>query len=73
MLASSENVPAGAAYRKYGPTPGDACARWYQIPISDDGGDRIIAITLTDRGIGDDDDDEFTANGVIVGGGGDKV
>ena len=39
---------------------------WYQIPISDDDGDRIIAITLTDRGI----DDDLTANGVIMDGGG---
>jgi len=52
--------------RKCGPTSYDACPHWYQIPISDDGGDRIIAITLTDRGIGDDG----TVNSVIVDDGG---
>jgi len=60
-------VPAGTEYRVYGPTPDDATPHYYQIPISDDDGDRSIAITLTDRGIGDDD---LTANGVIVDGGG---
>ena len=44
----------------------DAYPRWYQIPISDDDGDRIIAMTLTDRGIADDD---LTANGAIGDGG----
>jgi len=39
----------------------------YQIPVSDDDGDRIIVITLTDGGIGDDD---LTENGVIVDDGG---
>jgi len=50
-------VPAGTEY-----TP-----HWYQLPISDDDGDRIIAIVLTDRGIGDDD---LIANGAIVDNGG---
>ena len=41
--------------------------QWYQIPISDNDGDRIIAITSTDRSIGDDN---IPTNGVIADGGG---
>nr|QNO41814.1 hypothetical protein EABBNKNM_00029 [Methanosarcinales archaeon ANME-2c ERB4]QNO42770.1 hypothetical protein MNGOFONH_00001 [Methanosarcinales archaeon ANME-2c ERB4] len=66
-LAFPENVPAGTEYWKHGPTPDDTTPHWYQIPVSDDDGDRIIAITLTDGGIGDDD---LTENGVIVDDGG---
>ncbi|MCK4459069.1 MAG: dockerin type I repeat-containing protein, partial [Methanosarcinales archaeon] len=66
-MAFPENVPAGTEYWKYGPTPDDAAPHWYQIPVSDDDGDRIIVITLTDGGIGDDD---LAANGVIVDDGG---
>jgi len=66
-LAFPENVPAGTEYWKYGPTPEDSTPHWYQVPVSDDDGDRIIVITLTDGGIGDDD---RTANGVIVDDGG---
>ena len=61
-------MPAGTEYREYGPTLDDATPHWYQIPISDDDGDRIIAIIVTDRGIGDDED--FTVNGAIVDDGG---
>jgi len=66
-LAFPENMPAGTEYWKYGPTSDDSTPHWYQIPVSDDDGDRIIAITLTDGGIGDDD---LTVNGVIVDDGG---
>ena len=66
-LAFPENVPAGTEYWKYGPTSDDNTPHWYQIPVSDDDGDRIIVITLTDGGIGDDD---LAANGVIVDDGG---
>ncbi len=66
-LAFPENVPAGTEYWKYGPTPEDSTPHWYQIPVSDDDGDRIIVITLTDGGIGDDD---LAVNGVIVDDGG---
>jgi hypothetical protein len=66
-LAFPENVPAGTEYWKYGPTTDDNTHHWYQIPVSDDDGDRIIVITLTDGGIGDDD---LTENGVIVDDGG---
>ena len=66
-LAFPENVPAGTEYWKYGPTPNDPTSHWYQIPVSDDDGDRIIVITLTDGGIGDDD---LEVNGVIVDDGG---
>ena len=50
--------------REYGLAPDDACPRWYQIPISDGDGDRIIAMKLTDRGICDGGN--LTANGAIV-------
>jgi S-layer protein (TIGR01567 family) len=66
-LAFPENVPVGTEYWKYGPTPDDTTPHWYQIPVSDDDGDRIIVITLTDGGIGDDD---LAVNGVIVDDGG---
>jgi len=66
-LAFPENVPAGTEYWKHGPTTDDPAPHWYQIPVSDDDGDRIIVITLTDGGIGDDD---LAANGVIVDDGG---
>ncbi|RZB31068.1 MAG: hypothetical protein AEth_01022, partial [Candidatus Argoarchaeum ethanivorans] len=66
-LTFPENVPAGTEYWKYGPTPDDNTPHWYQIPVSDDNGDQIIVITLTDGGIGDDD---LTENGVIVDDGG---
>ena len=39
----------------------------YQIPVSDDDGDWIIVLTLTDGGIGDDD---RAINGMIVDDGG---
>jgi hypothetical protein len=60
-------VPAGAEYRECGLEPDAACPHWYQIPISDEDCDRIIAVTLIDRGIGDDN---IPANGAIVDGGG---
>jgi len=66
-LAFPENVPAGTEYWKCGPTSDDNTPHWYQIPVSDDDGDRIIVITLTDGGTGDDD---LTENGVIVDDGG---
>jgi len=66
-LAFPHNTPAGTEYWKYGPTADDPPPHWYQIPVSDDDGDHIIVITLTDGGIGDDD---LTANGVIVDDGG---
>jgi hypothetical protein len=55
-------------YQKYGPIPDDAYPHWYQILSSDGDGDRIIAMALTDHGIGDDEN--LTANGAIVDGGG---
>ncbi len=66
-LVFPENVPAGTEYWKYGPTTDNVAPHWYRISISDDDGDRVIVITLTDGGIGDDD---LTANGVIVDDGG---
>jgi hypothetical protein len=56
------NAPVGTQFWKYQNGRG-----WYQIPISDDDGDNIIIIMLTDGGIGDADG---TANGVIVDPGG---
>ncbi len=66
-LAFPENVPAGTEYWKYGPTSDNHTPHWYQITVNDDDGDRIIAITLTDGGIGDDD---LAVNGVIGDDGG---
>ncbi|CAD7774989.1 MAG: Periplasmic copper-binding protein (NosD) [Candidatus Methanoperedenaceae archaeon GB50] len=66
-LTFPNNVPAGTEYWKHGPTPDNATPHWYQIPITDDDYDRIIVITLTDGGTGDDD---LRANGVIVDDGG---
>ena len=66
-LAFPHDVPAGTEYWKHGPTTDDPTPHWYQIPVSDDDGDRIIVITLTDGGIGGDD---LAANGVIVDDGG---
>ena len=60
-------VPAGAQYWKYGPTPGNHTAHWYQIDLGDNDGDNIITITLVDGGLGDDD---LTPNGTIVDQGG---
>ena len=60
-------VPVGTQYWKWGPTPSQSTAHWYQIPIGDDDGDNVIIITLVDGGLGDDD---LTANGVIVDQGG---
>ena len=57
------NVPTDVQYWKYHEPEG-----WIQItPIGDNDGDRIITITLTDGGLGDDDG---VANGVIVDQGG---
>jgi len=67
LLAFPDNVPTGTEYWKYGPTPDDITPHWYQIPVSDDDGDRIIVVTLTDGGIGDDD---LTANSMIIDDGG---
>lgn len=66
-----ENIPIGAQYWKYGPngsTNNPQPERWYQIPIGDDDGDRVITIQLTDGGIGDDDGN--ATNGIIVDQGG---
>jgi hypothetical protein len=60
-------VPTTAQYWKYGPTPGNPTAHWYQIAMGDNDGDNVITITLTDGGLGDDD---LTPNGVIVDQGG---
>ena len=66
-LAFPDNVPEDTEYWKYGSTLDNTTPHWYQIPVGDDDGDRIIVITLTDGGIGDDD---LAVNGVIVDDGG---
>ena len=60
-------VPTTASYWKYGPTPLDINPHWYQIPMGDNDGDRVITITLTDGGWGDDD---LIADGTIIDQGG---
>jgi hypothetical protein len=62
-----EPAPEGTQYWKYGPTQDNPTGQWYQIPIEDDDGDKVITITLTDGGLGDDDLDD---NGEIVDQGG---
>ena len=62
-----DNVPAGSQYWKYGPTVANPADHWYQIPMGDNDGDDVIAITITDGGDGDDD---LTANGSITEPGG---
>jgi hypothetical protein len=57
-------LPVGTQYWKYGPTPSDPTAHWYQLPIGDDDGDNVITITLFDRGLGDDN--VVAPDGVIV-------
>jgi len=57
------NVPTNVQYWKYHEQEGG----WTQIPIGDNDGDRIITITLTDGGTGDDDG---VADGDIVDQGG---
>ena len=61
-LIFPSNVPTNVQYWKYHEPEG-----WIQIPVGDNDGDRVITITLTDGGTGDDDG---TANGVIVDPGG---
>ena len=47
-------LPVGTQYWKYGPTPSNPTDHWYQLPIGDDDGDKVITITLVDGGLGDD-------------------
>ncbi|MCP8316248.1 MAG: hypothetical protein H3Z51_05210, partial [archaeon] len=56
------NIPTNCQYWKYHESIG-----WYEIPIGDNDGDRIITIQLTDGGLGDEDG---IANGIIVDAGG---
>jgi parallel beta-helix repeat protein len=55
-LTLPSNMPVGTQYWK--------CQEgsWYRMPVSDDGGDNVIVITLTDGWTGDSDG---LANGVI--------
>ena len=61
-------LPPGTTYWKYGPTPGDASAHWYELPATIVGA--TATFTITDGGLGDDD---LTANGSIVDQGGPGV
>ena len=60
-------VPVGTQYWKYGPTPSNHTAHWYQIPMASDDGDNVVTITLVDGGLGDDD---LVENAIIVDSGG---
>lgn len=62
-------LPAGAAYWKYGPTPGQASPHGYRWPQATIAGD-TVTFTLTDGGLGDTD---LAANGTIVDPGGPAV
>jgi microcystin-dependent protein len=61
-------LPAGTAYWKYGPTPGDASPHWYQLPATVSGD--TVTFSITDGAEGDDD---LAANGAIVDQGGPGV
>lgn len=63
-------VPTTTQYWKYGPTPGNDAAHWYQIPMGDNDGDNVITITLRDGGLGDDVCGAGTEDGVIIDQGG---
>ncbi len=63
-----QTLPAGTVYWKYGPTPDNATAHWYQLPAVIAG--NTATFSITDGGLGDDDG---TANGTIVDQGGPGV
>ena len=67
-LTFTSPLPVGTQYWKYGPTPSNPTDHWYQLPIGDDDGDKIITITLVDGGLGDDN--VVAPDGVIVDQGG---
>jgi len=54
-IALPSDMAVDSEYWKYGPTPSNHTAHWYQIPLGHNNGDNIIAINITDGGIGDDD------------------
>lgn len=58
-------LPAGTAYWKYGPTPGNPSHTWYEMPANIAG--NTATFSITDGGLGDDD---LIANGGIVDQGG---
>jgi len=60
-----QNLPAGARYWKYGPTPTNATPHWYVLPATIAG--NTATFSITDGGLGDDD---LLANGAIVDQGG---
>jgi hypothetical protein len=66
QIVYSQPLPAGTQYWKWGPTPGNLVAHWYQMPGSNVSGN-TVTFSITDGGIGDDD---VTANGTIVDQGG---
>jgi hypothetical protein len=62
------DLPPGAQYWKYGPTPDDATPHWYVLPAEISGNQAVFSIT--DGALGDDD---LVENGTIVDQGGPGV
>lgn len=46
-------LPPGTRYWKWGPTPGNAAAHWYELPATISG--NTVRFSITDGGLGDDD------------------
>lgn len=63
-------IPAGAVYWKYGPTPDNSTAHWYELPVVVSADRLTVSFTLVDGGLGDDD---LLPNGVVVDQGGPAV
>ena len=64
-LTYPQPLPAGAKYWKFGRTPNNRTAHWYELPANIAG--NTVSFTITDGGLGDDD---LTANGSITDPGG---
>lgn len=64
-LTLPQSLPAGTVYWKYGPTPDNHVAHWYQVPATIAG--NTVTFTVVDGGLGDDD---LTANGSLIDAGG---
>lgn len=65
QLDFAQSLPPGTRYLKFGPTPDNAVAHWYEVPSTVDG--NSIRFDVTDGGQGDDD---LRADGVVVHRGG---
>lgn len=60
-------LPTESVYWKYGPTPDNATAHWYQLPVAISADRMTATLTIIDGELGDDD---LLPNGVVVDQGG---